>query len=216
MIRNDYIMKMIAQLAKALQQILKLKETGRNDDAMREIDTAMQRICGLNSQLVNSLSEESLVSTLKGGVALDHGKALVLAELLGEEADVMLARGHEEDAFARYHKSLYLYLAAFAGEEELRLPDYSAKVGRVVAALDDYVLDLPVMQRLVLYYERDGDFAAAEDALDRLLEDDDSDEARDVARAFYARLLDRSDDELDAGNFSRDEASEGLARHTIS
>lgn len=212
MIRNDYIMKMIAQLAKALQVILKLKETGRHDDAAREIDNAMQRICGMNSQLVNALSEESLVSTLKGGVTIDHGKALVLAELLTEEGDVFDKRGDEAGAFERYYKALYLYLECFAGEDELRLPDYGAKIDALVARLEDYVLPAPTMGRLVTYYEREGDYAAAEDALDLLLEDDETDEAKAIGRAFYERLLARTDDELDEGNFSRAEAADGLAR----
>jgi tetratricopeptide (TPR) repeat protein len=212
MIRNDYIMKMIQQLVKALAVILKLKEAGRHDDAAREIDAAMQRICGLNSQLVNALSEESLVSTLKGGVTIDHGKALVLAELLTEEGDVFEGRGDEAAAFARYYKALYLYLEVFAGEEEFRLPDYTPKVDALVARLEDFVLPTPAMARLVTFYEREGDFAAAEDALDLMLEEDDSDDARELARAFYTRLLERSDDELGAGNFTRAEATEGLAR----
>jgi len=205
-------MKMIAQLVKALQQILKLKESGRHDDAMREIDASMQRICGLNSQLVNALSEESLASTLKGGISIDHGKALVLAELLSEEADILERRDDEGGAFVRRSKALYLYLEVFAGEDELRLPDYGAKIDAVVVQLQDFVLPTTTMARLVTYYEREGDFAAAEDALDLLLEEDESDAARDVARGFYTRLLARSDDELDAGNFTRSEAADGLAR----
>jgi hypothetical protein len=212
MIRNDYIMKMIAQLVKALQQILRLKESGRHDDAMREIDQAMQRICGLNSLLVNTLSEESLASTLRGGVTIDHGKCLVLAELLKEEGDIYKLRGEDEESFARYHKSLYLYLEAFTADEDLRLPDYTEKIAAVVDELDDYVLPRAMMARLVRYYEREGNFAAAEDAVDLLLEEDDSAEARSIARDLYERLLARSDAELDAGNLSRDEVREGLAR----
>jgi len=212
MIRNDYIMKMIQQLVKALAVILKLKESGRHDDAMREIDGAMQRICGLNSQLVNGLSEASLVATLKGGITIDHGKALVLAELLTQEGDVCEARGDEDAAYARYYKALYLYLEVFAGEDEFRLADETPKVDALVARLEDYVLPTAAMERLVTFYEREGDFAAAEDALDLLLEEDDTNETRATARAFYARLLARSDDELAEGNFTRAEAAEGLAR----
>jgi hypothetical protein len=136
----------------------------------------------------------------------------VLAELLKEEGDIFKARGLGEESFARYYKALYLYLEAFAGEEELRLPDYSDKIGELVAELEDYVLPRPTMARLVRYYEREGDFAAAEDTVDVLLEEDDSDEARAIARDLYERLLSRSDAELDAGNLTRDEVREGLAR----
>lgn len=212
MIRNDYIMKMILQLAKALEQILKLKETGREDDALREVDLAMQRICGMNSQLVNTLSEESLVATLRGGATLDHGKALVLAELLGEEGDLHTAAGRGDEAFLRYYRSLFLYLEAFVGEAELRLPDYRVKIEWVVEKLQEFVLPLEMMERLGRYYEREGDFAAAEDTFGQLVDDEDSSEARDAARRFYERTLERTDEELEAGNVSRDEVREELAR----
>ena len=94
MIHNDYIMKMIAQLAKAMQQILSLRASRRDDDALREIDLTMQRIVGLNSQLVNTLSPESLRETLRGGTDLDVGKALVIADL--EPRDDV--RGHGRSA----------------------------------------------------------------------------------------------------------------------
>ena len=205
-------MKMIAQLAKALQQILRLKDSGRDDDAMREIDGAMQRIVGLNSALVNALSEESLASALKGGIAIDHGKALVLAELLTQEGDVLDARGREDESLARYYRALYLYLEVFAGDDEFRLPNYDEKIDAVVAKVEDLVLPVPVSLRLVRYYEEDGRFAEAEDAVDAMLEEHDSDEARAGARALYERLSERSDEELLAGDFTRAEVVEGISR----
>ena len=43
MIRNDYIMKMISQLVKALAIIFKLKDTGRLDDAEGQFRRALAR-----------------------------------------------------------------------------------------------------------------------------------------------------------------------------
>jgi hypothetical protein len=94
-IHNDYILRMISQLAKVLAHIIQLREKGRDDDALREIDQSMQKLCGLNSQLVNSLSESSLIAALRGGASLDVGKCLVLAGLLKEEADLMADRNLE-------------------------------------------------------------------------------------------------------------------------
>ncbi len=92
MIRSDYILKMIAQLAVALRQVLKLRASKRDDDALREIDLTLQKLCGLNSHLVNALSEDSLAQTLRAGAALDIGKALVIAEMLHEEANMATRR----------------------------------------------------------------------------------------------------------------------------
>ena len=112
MIHNDYIMRMIQQLVKVLAQILFLRERGRDDDALREIDQSMQRLCGLNSQLVNSLSRASLVAALRGGATLDVGKCLVVAGLLKEEADIVRERGDEDGAADRALKSVGIEPAA--------------------------------------------------------------------------------------------------------
>jgi hypothetical protein len=212
MIRNDYIMKMIAQLAKALAVVFKLKDTGRHDDAEREINDALQRITGMNSPLVNGLSCESLAATLRGGVELDIGKTLVIAELLKEEGDIWHARGQEEDAYKRYYKSLYLYMEALSDSDRPQLPDYLAKVDEVAERLEDYVLPYELRSRMLSYYEQQGAYAAAEDVLFDMLEDDDTDAARTAGREFYSRMLELTDDELEAGELPRDEVMEGLAR----
>jgi tetratricopeptide (TPR) repeat protein len=212
MIRNDYIMKMIAQLVKALAVIFKLKDTGRLDDAEREINDALQRITGMNSPLVNGLSCESLVATLRGGTELDVGKTLVIAELLKEEGDIWDARGQEEEAYKRYYKALHLYMEALSDPERPQLPDYLSKVDEVAERLEDYVLPFDLRSRMMSYFEQQGAYAAAEDVLLDMIEDDDTDAARGAGREFYARMLALTDDELEAGELPRDEVAEGLAR----
>ena len=65
---------------------------------------------------------------------------------------------------------------------------------------------------MMAYYEQQGAYAAAEDVLFDMLEDDDSDAARATGREFYSRMLSLTDDELEAGELPRDEVTEGLAR----
>lgn len=212
MIQNDYIMKMIAQLAKALSIVIKLKQSGRDDDALREIDRSMQRIVGLNSQLVNSLTNESLAATLRGGVELDVGKALVIADLLKEEAGIYRARGSEAEADSRYFKSLYLYAEALNEEVKLDLSQFVGRVTEVEAELGEYALPVELAAKVLRAYEGAGDFAAAEDVLFDMLEEDASEEVVEIGRGFYARLLERSDEELAAGNLPREEVLDGISR----
>lgn len=190
MIRSDYILKMIAQLAVALRQVLKLRASKRDDDALREIDLTLQKLCGLNSHLVNALSEDSLAQTLRAGAALDIGKALVIAEMLHEEANILADRGDEEGSVGRYRKSLRLYTEALLDREDVQLPDYRPRVDAVAAALEEYVLPVDLADRLVRYYEKQGDFAAAEEVVSLLVEDG-GEGAEDVAQAFHNRMRDR-------------------------
>jgi hypothetical protein len=211
MIHSDYIMRMISQLAKALAHIVQLRERGRDDDALREIDQSMQKLCGLNSQLVNSLSESSLIGALRGGASLDVGKCLVLAGLLKEEGDVFRDRDREDDAASRYLKSLALYLEAMHDDARLVLPSYVERIQDVAAALEEFVMPLAYRTSLMYYYELSGAFGAAEDVLFDMLEDEEA-EAPALGTEFYERMLALTDDELDTGDLPRDEVLEGLER----
>ncbi len=211
MIHNDYILRMISQLAKVLAHILQLREKGRDDDALREIDQSMQKLCGLNSQLVNSLSESSLIAALRGGASLDVGKCLVLAGLLKEEGDVLRDRDREDAAAARYLKSLALYLEAMHDDARLVLPSYVERIREVAEALDEFMMPLDIRTRLMSYYEMSGAFGAAEDVLLDMLEDEEVD-APALGAEFYERMLALTDDELDSGDLPRDEVLEGLER----
>lgn len=211
MIHNDYILRMISQLAKVLAHIVQLREKGRDDDALREIDQSMQKLCGLNSQLVNSLSESSLIAAIRGGASLDVGKCLVLAGLLKEEGDLMADRDLEDDAAARYLKSLALYLEAMHDDARLHLPSYVERVQEVAGSLEEFVMPLDIRTRLMSYYELSGAFGAAEDVLFDMLEDEE-DDAQAIGADFYGRMLELTDDELDSGDLPRDEVLEGLER----
>lgn len=211
MIHNDYIMRMISQLAKVLAHVVQLRERGRDDDALREIDQSMQKMCGLNSQLVNSLSEASLIGALRGGASLDVGKCIVLAGLLKEEADILLGRDREDDAADRYLKSLALYLEAMHDDARLNLPSYVDRVDEVAGKLGEFIIPVAHRKRLMSYYELSGEYGAAEDVLFEMLDDEEA-EAPRIAEEFYARMLELTDEELDAGELPRDEVLEGLER----
>lgn len=211
MIHNDYIMRMIQQLVKVLAQILFLRERGRDDDALREIDQSMQRLCGLNSQLVNSLSRASLVAALRGGATLDVGKCLVVAGLLKEEADIVRERGDEDGAADRALKSLALYLEAMHDDARLVLPSYVDRIREVAVALEDFEVPHDVRTSLMDYYELAGVYGLAEDVVFDMIEDEAAG-SHEIAEAFYERMLTLSDDELNAGDLPRDEVLEGIER----
>lgn len=204
---------MIAQLVKMLAVIFKLKVSKRYDDALREIDQVMRKLCGMNSQLVNALSEESLVATLRGGAKLDVGKTLVIAELLKQEADVLHEQGNEEGSVQRYAKALRLFLEALREADYAELPEYSPKFDELFLALDGYVLSSETSRLLVGFFVHYGQFDDAEDVLSDLLEDEEnSEDALAFARDFYTRLAEKTDDELEMGGLPRDEIDDALAR----
>ncbi len=89
-------------------------------------------------------------------------------------------------------------------QEGSRLAGQLRRAGASALGTDD-------LWRIAELHERAGDFGAAEDAhfLLRSRPDGGPDATR-RARAFYERLLARSDEELERGGLPRDEVREGL------
>jgi hypothetical protein len=91
MLKQDYIERMIAQIAQAVGRILGLAQSGRMEEAQREIEAAWSGLIGLRRSDVERLDEATLRSLLgaKRGVA---------ADLLEAEASVREARGESAGA----------------------------------------------------------------------------------------------------------------------
>jgi hypothetical protein len=207
-------MRQIGQLALALHQILFHKEHKQFDEAERLLDEACRHILGLNLHSLQALATADILKLLTYNETTDTGKALVLADLLKEEAELQHAAGDQNEAYICRVKALDLLLVLNQdyrdGDELLnkeivtRLDDMLFRLGR---------LDLPVSvkQKLLLYYETSGAYAKVEDLLFHLLEDEpDRPETRKQGISFYQRLLGMEEAELKQGNFSLEEAQEGL------
>src|SRR5688572_7862926 len=112
MIPNDFLMRMIAQFARALARIFQKIRAGQHGEAMQEINETYQRACGLTSELIGSLPDASLVELMNIGGRLDTEKCVVLAELLRAEGECFEHGGEPEKAFDRRRKALNLLLEA--------------------------------------------------------------------------------------------------------
>ena len=214
MIKQDYIMRMVAQLVEVLARILHLRETGQYLEGLAAIDEALQRLIGLNARFINSLSVRDLVALMKPSIGLDATRALVAADLLKEQGDIYKAGGDPDASFESHVKSLTLYLEIFTSPGAVDLPDRVAKAEGLIAELEEYELPRETQIRLFQYFEKTGRYSLAEDLLFEMLEAREGEEEDVVALglSFYERLLMKSDKELAAGELPRDEVQEGLSR----
>ncbi len=213
MIRQDYLVRMIQQLAGVLAQIAGLRADGRHDEALEEIGDAYGRFAGLNPSLIHALGDEDLVALLRARGGLDPQRTYALAELLREEAEIFAEGGRPEEALPRDRKALRLYLEVLPELENSSSPPDLAGLDAVVARVD--ASDFPPTARahLLRHFEAVGRYDRAEDFLFDLLDAGNNPaETAELARAFYARLLALPDAALEAGNLPRDEVEEGLAR----
>lgn len=212
-LEQDYIIRMVRQLTAVLTRVLGLRRAGEDGEALDVIADAYGRLSGVSPSLVHALSEEDLIELLRARGSLDLRRCLTLAELLREEANVYEDQGKAEESYPRYLKSLRLFLEIQPDLAGAGLSVETTGLPEVLTHLEAYELPPSVTGRLLAYHEAAGRFDQAEDLLwETIAEDEATPDLVEEGRAFYGRLLGKSDDELAAGGLPREEVEEGLAR----
>jgi hypothetical protein len=212
MIKQDYLMRMVAQMVEVLVRILRLRETGQYEQGLAAIDDALQKFIGLDARFINSLSVKDLVALMKPSIGLDATRALVAADMLKEQGEIFEARGDLEQTFDSHVKSLTLFLEIFTSPATPDLPERVAKTEELIERLDEWELPPETQARLFHYFEKTGRYSRAEDALFEMIEVGADEETVALGRSFYDRLLLKNDEDLIAGGLPREEIREGLAR----
>lgn len=209
LMHQDYVMRMIQQMAVFITRVLRLREDGEYEEAISEITHAYGRLAGLPASMVHALSDDDLIALLGAQGRIAGDRCVALAELLREEAMVYDAQGNEEEALPRFLKALRLYLEALAEEDSLRAADIPG-LDEVVRRVSGYSMPAGTRTLLLPYLEATGQFDQLENAVSAWMEYDDA-EARDFAAAMYERLAEKSDSELIVGGLTQGEVAEALA-----
>lgn len=216
MYKKDYILTMIEELALFLGRLIFLKETRRFDVAEAELHEFCVRLFERTPGELRAMPYDDLLAFAREG---DVRRCVALGSILKEMGDMARLQGNEEDASACYTWGLALLLDAYGtGDEALPLET----AGRIEILIDNLTgLDLPpqVARQLMVYFERGGFYADAEDILFELIRGGDN-AASDIPGtgaitldegiAFYQRLLTKDDTDLENGNLPREEVEEGL------
>ncbi len=213
MINKDYILRMAEKFGRALAIILHLRKYNKHDEALIYADDLMLRMTGLTSSFINSVSDDMLIQAISPLGMLNVDKCLWIAVLLKAEGEIYDDLGNSNESYYRYLKSLHLYLLALSHEVTMQDTELFADIEELLHKLEDYELPLAMKEMLLPYYERIGKYDKAENILFEIIEADSTSTAfLEQGRAFYKRLLTRSDADLLSGNLSREEAEEGLAQ----
>lgn len=209
MLKNDYIMKIVEQAGRVLQQVLRRADENPAA-ALDEIDEALQLYTGLSRTDVDALSAEQIAAHLRRAEMGGFGETLMVAELLAAEATLSERGGDDDVAYDQRLKALELHLEITLGHSLTHVPTDS-NIETLLTALDAYELPQKVKLRLFAYYEKAGRLALAEDTLFELLEDTGSDsQLVETGLAFYERLLQKTDYELLSGDLPREEVLAGM------
>lgn len=214
MIRRDYILRMIEELAQILARTRQQIAARRFDDAQVELDTVFKELTGSDAKDVAKLSETELLAklALDGPTLVVREKTMIVIALLQEAGALYIAEGNESDGQACWLKALNLLLTLKLQDADLEFPEFVPKIDLLRDQLRDTALPLQTLAALWRYYENLGAYGRAEDSLASLLEAEPQNTALQAeAMAFYERLLRKSDSSLAAGNLPRDEVRAGLA-----
>jgi len=211
MINKDYILRLAEQFGRTMAILLRLRERDQHEEALIYIDDLFLKYLGLTSRFINSLPEERLLQTLSPMEIVNVHACLWAGVLLKAEGDIFEAQENSTESYYRYHKALYLLLAALLHDPAIAEADLTINVAELLAKLEEYELSQPIKQQLFSYYELMGNYAQAEDILFDALETGEHNPALiERGEEFYRRLLLKSNADLSAGNFSKEEAEEGL------
>lgn len=113
MIREDYIIRLIKQLAGFVARIAGYRKRGDYERAMQEVGSAWSNITEVPRELVDATDSQTLASLLR-----EPQKMRCAAQLLAEEARVMIARGDPLNASVLRARAFELYEIARAQDPQ--------------------------------------------------------------------------------------------------
>lgn len=214
--KQDFLMRLLEQLQGVLPYIFDLTKTGDYTEAHAVVDQAVREVAGVSTSGLVRLSDQEILDGLRRDQTLAWDeKAFFLAVLLKEDAAVYQKQADEPSSLQRNLKALHLFIWLFLESEDGA--EHTAVIAELLDELDDYILPPSSYALLLRYYEAAGNYAQAEDTLFEWQEneteifDPQIPSAAEAGMLFYERILQKSDEELTAGNLPREEAEAGLA-----
>jgi hypothetical protein len=112
--REDYLLRMIAQMGRVLARIRRMLLEGKNAEAGEELEHAAQK-GGIDLRLVIALDEPSLEPLLLTGGEIDRAKCAFFAELVYLEWRRQNASGGMNSAERCARRAQLLYALAYEG-----------------------------------------------------------------------------------------------------
>lgn len=97
-VATDYVLRLIDQIALMLAEILQLRKLGRAREARDQIATACRQSVGLPLALVKHSAPETILEMLATGGGTQHVRAVMLAELLLQDAEIEEQAGNKREA----------------------------------------------------------------------------------------------------------------------
>ena len=207
MIRRDYILRMVAEMAQVLARVISLKSRQEYEQALKEINAALRQLRDGNGEEAPELSLTDWLALCRRHEQAASGLMIAVADLLKEQGDVLAAQNKPESAKSRA-LALGLFLEGLLNGETFVTVELLRKVEELFGQVRETLSDSEVWRRLVRYFEARGRLARAEDALFAWLAVGDP-AATTEGFSFYQRLDQQNDTILEQGDLPRAELEQG-------
>lgn len=148
---QDYIMRLVEQIGRMLSAILAHQKAGRDQEAALEIEATCLQTTGLPFDLVQRSSPEALWDLLSQSGAARYTRAIMLAELLLQDAILCKKNGRPAEALRSQLQAFCL----LADSPPVLSPDeaalYRPKVDALAAELASASSDPYLQGKLAAY-----------------------------------------------------------------
>ncbi|MGQ8875065.1 DUF6483 family protein [Paenibacillus sp. TSA_86.1] len=226
MFRKDYLLRMVEDMTEAIGKAFTLKQQRKHAEALSELDELMRRQFGMNLSLLNSLPAEDVIEMFRFRGVIEVDNLQQAARLIEEEAYIYQEKARvegmddqekmeaEDAALMRLMRALHFYLYALNHGANPQLLQAPERIDGVMEQIEGYELPARTEKQLALYREQQGRYDAAENGWYRLLHlgAEYPVQYEQDAKAFYQRLTEFTDEQLEQGGLPRDEVNEGLAQ----
>jgi hypothetical protein len=217
MLTEDHLMRMLRLSVAALARVIGLKAALLHEDALYVVDRSLDEIFGLRPDLIDRLPDETLIDALTYRDLLDTDRLLVVADLFRERGELLTKLVDGEKGYWSLLRALHFYLVVVLDGGPQHFPPPHEKIDAVLGNLGNFKIPPQVGLTLSRYYESVGRYAEAEKTLINLIQQWEGDKEGDYEReAFYRRLLNLTDLQLEAGHLSRSYIEDQLKNITTS
>jgi tetratricopeptide (TPR) repeat protein len=211
MIKNDLQAVKLKQLSEVLTKVLEANNKKAYSESEEIIDTAFKQLLGLNSELANRLPLEDVINFISAYESAEVFKLIILAELIKVQGETHNLKRNTALWLSLWQKSLRVYKKALDMDKETTLEVSGSNLKAIIEAVSEYDMPKECCIDIIFYYESCDSFDRAEDTLFELLEaNENNEEILEIGRSFYNRLMEKSEEELEEGNFSLEEVQKGL------
>ena len=215
--QTDWLVQQLSQFARVLAMILGLKKREEYRAAQETIEEALNTLLNLDLDKLRTLPPTELFRrlTIAETTMVGREKVLFAAALLDQAGDIHAEQDQAEMSAACHVQALLLLLELLITDDHVSLPNYAPTVEDVLAKIDPETLPLDTRHATMLYFEKVGAYAEAEDTLFGMLDAvaGDPDTTTDlfaIGELFYERLQQLDDERLIAGNLARSEIATGM------